>query len=88
MCLSRRDKIAHSLLTWTAIAAVALVLAGCLRVVTGHAVMAGPQLGQPVKWSPCRVTSGSVKIPGGALCGKLAVPVDYNHLDGDVAAVP
>jgi pimeloyl-ACP methyl ester carboxylesterase len=87
MCLSRRDKIAHSLLTWTAIAAVALVLAGCLRVVAGHAVMAGPQLGQPVKWSPCRVTSGSVKIPGGALCGKLAVPVDYDHIDGDVAVL-
>ncbi len=87
MCLSRRDKIAHSLLTWTAIAAVALVLAGCLRVVDGHAVMAGPQLGQPVKWSPCRVTSGSVKIPGGALCGKLAVPIDYDHIDGDVATL-
>ena len=27
------------------------------------------------------------KIPSGALCGKLAVPVDYDHLDGDVAAL-
>ena len=37
MGLSRRDKIAHMLLIWTAIAAVALVLAGCVRVVGGRA---------------------------------------------------
>src|ERR1700744_5255989 len=41
MGLTRRDKIARTLLIWTAIASVALVLAGCLRVVGGHAVMAG-----------------------------------------------
>lgn len=88
MGLPRRDKIAHLLLIFTAIAAVALVLAGCVRVVGGSAHMAGPKLGQPVKWIPCRSTSGSVKIPGGALCGKLAVPVDYDHHVGsDVAAL-
>ena len=27
------------------------------------------------------------KIPGGAMCGKLAVPVDYDQLDGDVATL-
>ena len=87
MGLSRRDKIARTLLIWTAIAAVALVLAGCVRVVGGRALMAGPKLGQPVQWTPCRSASGSVKIPGGALCGKLAVPVDYDHPGGDVAAL-
>ncbi|MFZ1176289.1 MAG: alpha/beta hydrolase, partial [Mycobacterium sp.] len=54
MGLSRRDKIARTLLIWMAIAAVALLLAGCLRVVGGRAVMAGPKLGQAVEWTPCR----------------------------------
>ena len=46
--------------------------------------MAGPKLGQPVKWGPCHSRGPAVKLPAGALCGKLAVPVDYNHLDRDV----
>lgn len=49
MALSYRDKIARMLLLGTAIAAVALVLAGCVRVVSGRALMAGPKLGEPVK---------------------------------------
>src|SRR5271156_6492471 len=84
---TRRDKIARTLLIWTAITAVALVLAGCVSVVGGRAVMAGPKLGQPVEWTPCRTVGGQVKIPGGAMCGKLAVPIDYNHLDRDVAVL-
>jgi len=86
MCLSRRDTIARMLLIWTAIAAVAMLLGGCVRVVGGHAVMAGPKLGQPVKWSPCRA-SNPAKLPPGAMCGKLAVPVDYDRLNGDVAVL-
>ena len=87
MGLSRRDKIAHTLLIWTAIAAVALVLAGCVRVVGGRAGLAGPKLGQPVEWIPCRSSNPQTKLPSGALCGKLAVPVDYDHPDGDVAVL-
>lgn len=49
--------------------------------------MAEPKLGQPVEWTPCRSSNPQVKIPGGALCGKLAVPVDYDRPDGDVAAL-
>ena len=86
MCLNRRDKIARTLLISTAIAAVALLVGGCLRVVDGHARMAGPRLGQPVAWSPCR-TSNSAKVPGGAMCGRLAVPVDYDQINGDVATL-
>lgn len=78
MRLSRRDKIARMLLIWAALAAVALVLVGCIRVVGGRARMAEPKLGQPVEWTPCRSSNPQVKIPGGALCGKLAVPVDYD----------
>ena len=87
MGLTRRDKIARTLLIWTAIAAVALLLAGCLHVVGGRAVMKGPKLGQAIEWTPCRSSNPKVKLPSGAMCGKLAVPIDYNHLDGDVAAL-
>lgn len=87
MCLSRRDKIARTLLIWTAVAAVALVSAGCIRVVGGRAHMAEPRLGQPIEWTACRSSNPGVKIPGGALCGKLAVPVDYAQPDGDVASL-
>src|ERR1700757_4635844 len=87
MGLSRRDKIARTLLIWTAIAVVALVLGGCVRVVVGRAAMTGPKLGQPVEWTPCRPSNPQDKLPAGALCGKLAVPVDYNHPDGDVAVL-
>lgn len=87
MCLSRREKFARMLMIWTAIAAVGLVLAGCVRVVGGRAHMAEPKLGQPVQWTPCRSSNPAAKIPGGALCGKLAVPVDYDHPGNDIAAL-
>jgi len=87
MGLIRRAKGARTPLIWTMIGAVALVLAGCVHVVAGRSVMGGPKLGQPVEWTLCRSASAQVKIPGGAMCAKLAVPVDYNHLDGDVAAL-
>jgi pimeloyl-ACP methyl ester carboxylesterase len=86
MCLSRREKIARTLLIWTAIGAVAMLLGGCLRVVDGHPRMAGPKLGQPIAWSPCRANNPA-KLPAGAMCGKLAVPVDYDNLNGDVAVL-
>lgn len=87
MAPSRRDKIARILLIWTALVTVALVFGGCTRIVGGRALMAGPRLGQSVVWTPCRGFSSEVKIPGGALCGKLAVPVDYGRRGGDVATL-
>ena len=88
MGLTRRNKIARTLLIWTAFAAVALVLAGCVHVVAGRAVMAGPKLGQAVEWTPCRAAAGAqIKVPGGAMCGKIAVPIDYNRLKGGVAVL-
>ncbi|OCB52713.1 hydrolase [Mycobacterium malmoense] len=87
MGLSRRVTFARTLLVWTAFAAVALLLAGCVRVVAGRALLAEPKLGQAVEWTPCRSSNPKAKIPAGALCGKLAVPVDYDHLDGDVATL-
>jgi pimeloyl-ACP methyl ester carboxylesterase len=87
MAPSRRDKIARTLLIWTAIATVSLVLAGCVHIESGHALMAGPKLGQPVVWTLCHSSNPQVKLPGGALCGKLAVPVDYNQPNGGTAAL-
>src|SRR3954452_6110159 len=87
MCLSRRGQIARTLLIWTALAAAVLVLAGCVRVVVGHASRAEPLLGQPVEWTLCRAAKAGAKIPGNAWGGRLAVPVDYNHPDGDAATL-
>lgn len=87
MGLTRRGTRARTLLIWTSVAAVALLVAGCARVVVGRAVMSEPKLGQAVEWTPCRAANPKVKLPAGALCGKLAVPVDYDNLDGDDATL-
>ena len=84
----RRGKIARSMLIWTVMAVTAVTVAGCTQVVRGRAMLAGPRVGQPIEWGPCRVANGpAVKLPGGAQCGKLAVPVDYRHRGGDAATV-
>ncbi len=54
------------MLIWTAMAVVAVTVAGCTQVVKGRAVMYGPKVGQPVEWGPCRVAGGSgapAKLP-------------------------
>ncbi|MDT5305968.1 MAG: hypothetical protein QOE48_1638, partial [Mycobacterium sp.] len=88
----RRGTIARTMLIWTVMAVVAVTVAGCTQVVSGRAVLAGPKVGQPVEWGPCRVSGGGggtaiMKLPGGAQCGKLAVPVDYRHLNGDATTL-
>ena len=84
----RRGKIARTMLIWTVMAVTATTVAGCTQVVRGRAVLAGPKVGQPVEWGPCRVSGGgSVRLPGGAQCGKLAVPVDYRHPNGDATTL-
>ncbi len=89
MGLPRRDTIARTLLIWTVISVIVLTVASCTRVVGGRAVLASPKIGQPVEWGPCRVIGGDgkVKLPAGAQCGKIAVPVDYDHLGGDAATL-
>ncbi len=64
--------------------------AGCSTVVGGTAVVAEPEIGQPVRWGPCGPGSGAgiaLPIPAGAQCGKIAVPVDYGRPDGDTAVL-
>jgi pimeloyl-ACP methyl ester carboxylesterase len=88
MGLAYRNKVARATLILTVITAIVLVVASCTRLVVGHAGMAGPKIGQPVQWAPCHTSSGTaVKILAGAVCGKIAVPVDYNHPRGDAAAL-
>ena len=91
MGIPRGDKIARTMLIWTVMAVVVATVASCTHVVTGRAVLAGPRIGQPVEWGPCRVAGGGgtsiMKLPGGAQCGKLAVPVDYHHVDGDATTL-
>ncbi len=81
---SHRATFARTLLVWTVFAAVGLVLAGCVRVVDGHAVLSSPRIGEKVKWDRCRVSPGAAaKLPAGAQCGKVAVPIDYDDAEGE-----
>lgn len=68
-----------------AAAMVLLLIAGCSNVVDGRAVISAPRPGSPVQWSPCKASSGESRIPSGAECGYLSVPVDYAKPDGEVA---
>ncbi len=60
MRLSRRDKIARMLLIWAALAAVALVLVDCIRVVGEPRSYGAEPAGQPVEWTPCRSSNTQV----------------------------
>jgi pimeloyl-ACP methyl ester carboxylesterase len=62
-------------------------VAGCSRLVDGRGVIATPRPGTPVDWSQCDLASSDVRIPAGAQCGMLSVPVDYGKPDGDVARI-
>jgi pimeloyl-ACP methyl ester carboxylesterase len=70
-----------------AAAMVVLLVAGCSRLVDGRSVIATPRPGTPVNWSQCDLASSDVRIPAGAECGKLSVPVDYTKPDGAVARI-
>ncbi|MUL45550.1 alpha/beta hydrolase [Mycobacterium sp. CBMA293] len=74
-------------LAFAATMAVVLVGAtGCGQVIDGHAVRAVPKPGSPLQWSPCQTTTADSqsRIPKGAECAMLSVPVDYSKPDGDV----
>jgi pimeloyl-ACP methyl ester carboxylesterase len=66
----------------------ALLLAGCSNLVEGRAVISAPRPGTPIQWVPCKAaTSEEARLPAGAECGLLSVPVDYSKPDGDVAQI-
>jgi pimeloyl-ACP methyl ester carboxylesterase len=68
-----------------AAAMMVLLVAGCSKLVDGRAVIGAPRPGTPVQWSQCKPASPDVKVPDGAECGLLSVPVDYGKPGGDVA---
>ena len=74
-----------------AVAALLATSAGCSTVVGGRAVLADPQIGQPVEWGPVpagrRWGGQALPIPAGAQCGKIAVPVNYDNPDGASATL-
>ena len=90
MKLYQRPRVARAALVLPAVAAM-LSSSGCSTVVPGTAVLASPQIGQAVQWGPCQRSGGSggeaLPIPAGAQCGKISVPVDYSHPDGDAATL-
>jgi pimeloyl-ACP methyl ester carboxylesterase len=68
--------------------AAVLLVAGCGRVVDGRAVISAPRPGSPIQWGACKAASSDQnRLPAGAECGMLSVPVDYSKPDGDVAQI-
>jgi pimeloyl-ACP methyl ester carboxylesterase len=66
----------------------ALLLAGCSNMVDGRAVISAPRPGTPIQWGPCQASaSDKTRLPAGAECGMLSVPIDYSKPDGDVAQI-
>ena len=90
MRLSPRARNLRTALVLPAVTALLATSAGCSTVVGGKAVVAEPQIGQPVSWGPCRQGGGggdALPIPAGAQCGKIAVPVDYDDPDSAQATL-
>ncbi|WP_414685267.1 alpha/beta hydrolase [Mycobacterium sp.] len=85
----RLPVVVRKAMTWTVVVATVAGATSCGRLVDGRALMAQPKVGAPIQWGPCRVTPSddTVKLPSGAQCGKLAVPVDYARPDGDTATM-
>jgi pimeloyl-ACP methyl ester carboxylesterase len=90
MRLHQRPRFLRTALVLPAVAGLLSASAGCSNVVSGQAVLAEPQIGQPVVWGPCQKAGGggdSLPIPSGAQCGKIAVPVSYDKPDGAQATL-
>jgi pimeloyl-ACP methyl ester carboxylesterase len=68
--------------------AALLLVAGCSKMVDGRAIISVPRPGSPIQWAPCKAASSdATRLPAGAECGMLSVPVDYSKPDGDVAQI-
>ncbi|MDX1891400.1 alpha/beta hydrolase [Mycolicibacterium sp. 050158] len=69
------------------LATCVVVAAGCNTTIPGRSVVQRQQSGESVRWETCHVISGgdSGKLPAGAQCGTLAVPVDAAKPDAGFA---
>jgi pimeloyl-ACP methyl ester carboxylesterase len=71
-----------------AVAATALAVVSCTRLVDGHAKLAIPKVGAPIKWDHCVPASPEASsVLANAQCGRLGVPVDYSKPKGDSASI-
>ncbi|KUI03043.1 hydrolase [Mycobacterium sp. IS-3022] len=69
-------------------ATVLFAATGCSQLVDGRAVVAVPAPGTPIEWRACQTEkTDESRVPAGAECGMLSVPVDYDKPDGDVARI-
>ena len=90
MRLHQRPRVLRTALVLPVVAGLLSASAGCSTVVAGKAVLAEPQIGQPVAWGPCQKGGGggdALPIPAGAQCGKIAVPVNYDKPDDAQASI-
>ena len=90
MRLYQRPRFLRAALIFPALAGLLSTSVGCSTLVGGTAVVAEPQIGQPVSWGPCRPGGGggeAMPVPAGAQCGKIAVPVNYDEPDGAQASL-
>jgi pimeloyl-ACP methyl ester carboxylesterase len=90
MRLYQRPRFLRAALIFPALAGLLSTSVGCSSIVGGTAVVAEPQIGQPVSWGPCRPGGGggeAMPVPAGAQCGKIAVPVSYDDPDGAQASL-
>ncbi len=71
-----------------AVAAIAVAVVSCTRLVDGHPKLEIPKVGAPIAWDRCIPASPQARsILVDAQCGKLGVPVDYAKPDGDSLSI-
>src|ERR1700751_3811475 len=71
-----------------AVAAIAVAVVSCTRLVDGTAKLAIPKVGAPIVWDHCVAAKpGANSILAKAQCGKLGVPVDYSKRDAGTASI-
>ena len=84
--ISRRPIMRTTAIAAAAASVLTLGASGCGRVVEGRAVLAGPRVGESVQWDRCKPADGiDTRRAAGVQCGSIAVPIDYDEPDGDVA---
>ncbi|HUL99469.1 MAG TPA: alpha/beta hydrolase, partial [Mycobacterium sp.] len=80
--------VARKATTWTLVAAIAVAVASCGRLVEGQAKMAMPKVGAPIAWDRCSFTTNDLsRLLASAQCGKLGVPLDYSKPDGESISI-
>ncbi|GAA3820106.1 alpha/beta hydrolase [Streptomyces phyllanthi] len=68
---------------WTALAASALLLAGCVGGSSGDGTDGKPHTSQQLDWGRCKATSEGPAPGGDWQCATLKAPLDWNKPDGE-----